>query len=637
MTKQIERILWSFLEDLRGKSNISRKWESVFNLMSLRFFEENRKQYNVPDNARWSQLNPISDEEVSTVLKEAYASFEAANVSAENLFIEENVNSLNLEEFYMIRGFANQLELKIPKAGETFETIWETMSSSVPELMSYSTPRMLGRLMALLLDVDKGAFYDGTMGSGQFLVEMGKEAQQFNQPFKLYGQEINSSILSIARMNMLMHDMPHKVKSGDTLTMPRFIQEGKLQTFDAVVMAFPFSMSWRETEEIKIKYDKYDRFPYGVPSKTKADWLFVQHGIASLNSTGRAAFLTTQGMLSTGATERKIRQKIIDDDLIETVILLPSNVLSDTSIPTTIIILNKNKSDERKGTIQLINTEEIFSDVKSKKRQSISITDKEIEEIITVYKLFSNIKNKSIIVNNDGIEDANLSFSAYANCVEVKTNFGLTEVNKKAFEKETLNRKTINEIGEIYRGIPSSNKEITDGEKCYVVQLSDIQDNQVILNNLSKMEVDSSRIRNSLVKEGDVLLSSRGNVIKVAVMPKTNKKVVLSQNILGIRPDREIINSYYLQTYLTSPVGMAYLTSTQKASAVLMLSQKDVRTISVPVINKEDQLMIGNKMKRAHAEYAEKIEYAKRQYQQEHQEAYNMANLNQYFQIIEED
>lgn len=637
MTKQIERILWSFLDDFRGKSNISRKWESVVNLMSLRFFEENRKQYNVPDNAMWSQLNPTSDEEVSTVLKEAYSSLEAANVAAENLFIEKNVNSLSLEEFYMIRGFVNQLELKIPKAGETFETIWGTMSSSVPELMSYSTPRMLGRLMALLLDVEKGAFYDGTMGSGQFLVEMGKEAQQFKQPFKLYGQEINSSILSIARMNMLMHDMPHKVKSGDTLTMPRFIQEGKLQTFDAVIMAFPFSMSWRETEEIKIKYDKYDRFPYGVPSKTKADWLFVQHGIASLNSNGRAAFLTTQGMLSTGATERKIRQKIIDDDLIEAVILLPSNVLSDTSIPTTIIILNKNKSDERKGTIQLINTEEIFSDVKSKKRQSISITDKEIEEIITVYKLFSNIKNKSIIVNNEGIEDANLSFSAYANYVEVKTNFGLTEVNKKAFEKETVNRKTIDEIGEIYRGIPSSNKEITDGEECYVVQLSDIQDNQVILNNLSKMEVDSSRIRNSLVKEGDVLLSSRGNVIKVAVMPKTNKKVVLSQNILGIRPDREIIDSYYLQTYLTSPVGMAYLTSTQKASAVLMLSQKDVRTISVPVINKEDQLMIGNKMKRAHAEYAEKIEYAKRQYQQEHQEAYNMANLNQYFQIIEED
>lgn len=241
----------------------------------------------------------------------------------------------------------------------------------------FYTPKEVGWLMAKLLDPQpRTTVYDPTCGSGGLLIKARMVYEEHHPKEKakaprLFGQESTAATFAIAKMNMFLHDYAEShVAIGDTLKNPKFSAEGAgLTQFDYVV-ANPM---WNQTgyDETFYQSDKWDRFAYGIPSD-KGDWGWLQHILASLKNTGRAAVVLDTGAVSRGSgsknrdRERDIRKAFVDNDLIEGVVLLPENIFYNTPAQGIIVLLNRKKPKERKNQIILINGSNLFYKEKPK-------------------------------------------------------------------------------------------------------------------------------------------------------------------------------------------------------------------------------------------------------------------------------
>lgn len=222
---------------------------------------------------------------------------------------------------YLLKNFADESG---KKAGEFF------------------TPRAVVRLMVQLLDPKEGeSIYDPTCGSGGMLVESVNQVRAHGQDprtLRLYGQEVNATTAAIARMNLYLHDIEtFAIKRGDTLRDPRFRDEAGLHRFDAVIANPPFSLkswgreSWSE--------DPFGRAEYGVPPDSYGDLAFVEHMVASMrHQTGRVAVVLPHGALFRGGPEQQIRRGLVEANLVDAVIGLPSNLFYSTTIPAALLV-----------------------------------------------------------------------------------------------------------------------------------------------------------------------------------------------------------------------------------------------------------------------------------------------------------
>lgn len=291
----------------------------------------------------------------------------------------------------------------------------------------FYTPREVAVLMARILDPQPGmTVYDPCCGSAGLLIKShlrllqthGKPANGHRRlpsevaPLKVYGQEINPSTYAIARMNAVIHDMEAEIVLGDTLHSPRFAQHGTLRRFD-LVAANPM---WNQDFPIATyENDPYDRFGYGIPPASTADWGWVQHMLHSLDETGRMAVVLDTGAVSRGSgskgtnRERDIRKAFVEDDLIEAVILLPENLFYNTSAPGIIMVVNKTKRNP--GEILLINASKQFD----KGRPKNHLADFHVAAITDAYEAWENQEALAAVINTDEAarNDYNLSPSRY--------------------------------------------------------------------------------------------------------------------------------------------------------------------------------------------------------------------------------
>jgi type I restriction enzyme M protein len=209
-------------------------------------------------------------------------------------------------------------------------------------------------------------------------------------------------------MNMFLHGVFNAdIRKGDTLREPQHTQQGEIMTFDRVIANPPFSLKKWGKEEAE--NDAYARFPYGTPPKDAGDLAFVQHMIASLNAEG---VVMPHGVLFRGSSEKAIRQGILDDDLLEAVIGLPSGLFYGTGIPACLLIINKNKPAERKGKVLFINSELDYEEGKNQNK----LRTQDIEKIVNTFDDYAEIKRYSRVVNLDEIRenDYNLNIRRYA-------------------------------------------------------------------------------------------------------------------------------------------------------------------------------------------------------------------------------
>lgn len=249
----------------------------------------------------------------------------------------------------------------------------------------FYTPAKVSTLLAKLVDPQPGnRIYDPTCGSASLLIKVAKEIG--NNNFALYGQENNGSTWALARMNMFLHEMDNAtIEWGDTLNNPKLIEGDSLMKFHVVVANPPFSLDKWGAENAS--FDAYHRFHRGIPPKSKGDFAFISHMIESAyEDIGKIGVIVPHGVLFRGSSEGLIRKKLIDENLLEAVIGLPSNLFYGTGIPAAILLFSKAKGK---------NTDVLFVDASSEyaagKNQN-ELRDQDIAHVLEVVKGFRAAK-----------------------------------------------------------------------------------------------------------------------------------------------------------------------------------------------------------------------------------------------------
>jgi len=254
--------------------------------------------------------------------------------------------------------------------------------------------------------------YDPTVGSGGFLIEARQYVEEKGQNPKnlaLYGQEQNGVTWSICKMNMILHDIPDAhIENEDTLTTPRFVENGYIRQFDRVLANPPFSQNYTKAN---IQFP--ERFKYGFTPETgkKADLMFLQHMIASLKPDGIMASVMPHGVLFRGGQEKIIREGMVKDDIIQAIIGLPSKLFYNTGIPACIVIINKRKPIHLKNKILFINADREYGEG----RNQYYLRPEDIEKIVTVFDNNLEIPKYSRLVDIKEIKenDFNLNIRRY--------------------------------------------------------------------------------------------------------------------------------------------------------------------------------------------------------------------------------
>ncbi|TEB07756.1 putative type I restriction enzymeP M protein [Pelotomaculum schinkii] len=371
-------------------------------------------------------------------------------------------------------------EGKVPAdtIGDAYEyMIGEFAGQAGKKAGSFFTPSEVSELMARIVDPKiSDTMYDPTCGSGSLLIKTGKTAQaKENNAIKkltLYGQEMNGSSWSMAKMNMFLHDiLDAKILWGDTLANPLHLDsDGNLMQFDVIVANMPFSQDkWAagfntggamngKGKEFKMEasLDKYHRFDWGVPPASKGDWAFLLHMIASLKSGGRIAAVAPHGVLFRGASEGRIRQNVIEKNLLDAVIGLPANLFYGTSIPACIIVFKKNRNRDDVLFIDASGKDENGVLRYRKDKNQNRLEPKHIEDIVNAYKNRTDIDKFARVATLDEIKanGYNLNIPRYVDTFaeealvdieEVKTN--IANIQKELAEVETQMAKYLKELG----------------------------------------------------------------------------------------------------------------------------------------------------------------------------------------------
>ncbi|MCX8193754.1 MAG: type I restriction-modification system subunit M [Candidatus Pacearchaeota archaeon] len=313
----------------------------------------------------------------------------------------------------------------------------------------FYTPREVAMLMALIVDPEQGEeVYDPCLGSGGLLIKCYlRFKEKFGEstkikPLKFYGQEDLHTTYAMAKMNVFIHRMEAEIALGDTMNRPAFLtSSGALKKFD-IVLANPM---WnQEFPQSTYENDTYNRFIYGYPPSSSADWGWIQHMFASLKDKGRMAVVLDTGAVSRGSgnegssREREIRKAFVENDFIEAVILLPENLFYNTTSAGIILIINKNKKNKDK--VLLINASKLFE----KGRPKNFIPDNYIKKIAEIYHKFKEEKGISKIVTKEEIakNDYNLSPSRYVSQAGEDTTLPLDEAITLLKEAEEERQKS---------------------------------------------------------------------------------------------------------------------------------------------------------------------------------------------------
>ncbi|WP_416903221.1 N-6 DNA methylase [Micromonospora echinospora] len=264
----------------------------------------------------------------------------------------------------------------------------------------FFTPREVVELIVeLLAPKNFESVYDPTCGSGGMLIASAnllKARGGRGYTLHLYGQEAVADTAGVARMNLFMHNLAQfQVEVGDTLKDPRFKKpDGSIAQFDVIVANPPYSLKWKP-------WTKDPRAIGGVAPQSSADWAFVQHMIASMDpKKGRAGVVLPHGVLFRGGQEAAIRQRVLDDDLLEAVIGLPANLFYSTSIPTCILVFRASgmKVKERRDGVLFIDASKRFTKAKIRN----ILTDVDIADVVTAYHSRFDANGNPVDPNEEG-------------------------------------------------------------------------------------------------------------------------------------------------------------------------------------------------------------------------------------------
>lgn len=269
----------------------------------------------------------------------------------------------------------------------------------------FYTPSQVVRLLVQLMKPEAGmSIYDPTVGSGGMLIQAHQYIEEQGQnpdDIELFGQESDPTVVAICKMNIILHNITkYNIEYGDTLDEPLNEKDGQLIQFDRVIANPPFSQNYN-----KATMQYQSRFSYGFAPETgkKGDLMFVQHMLASCKRNGKVVVVMPHGVLFRGGKEKEIRENMLKADVLEGIISLPPQLFYGTGIPACIMVFNKNKPDDLKNKVFIINADKDYAE--GKKQNTLRPEDIEKIDFVFSNKMeeanYSKLVDLETIAQND--------------------------------------------------------------------------------------------------------------------------------------------------------------------------------------------------------------------------------------------
>ena len=323
--------------------------------------------------------------------------------------------------------------------GDAYEFLISQFASEAGKKAGeFYTPHEVSDMMARIVTIDQEdkklfSVFDPTMGSGSLMLNV-RNYLNYPDSVKYHGQELNTTTFNLAKMNLILHGVDSedmRLRNGDTLNKDWPTDEP--YTFDSVLMNPPYSAKW-SADDTFLDDSRFNRYGKLAP-KTKADFAFLLHGYYHLKDSGTMAIVLPHGILFRGAAEGVIRKKLLEDGSIDAVIGLPGNMFFGTSIPTTVVILKKNRETR---DVLFIDASKDF--VKGKNQNKLSIEN--IDRIVETYKKRENVDKYAYVASFDEIKanDFNLNIPRYVDTFEEEEQIDLATIGselKAIREKKT--------------------------------------------------------------------------------------------------------------------------------------------------------------------------------------------------------
>lgn len=291
----------------------------------------------------------------------------------------------------------------------------------------FYTPSEVSETLARLVSPKEGdRICDPTCGSGSLLIRAAKQVGSRN--FSLFGQEMNGSTWALCKMNMFLHEVDAaRIEWEDTIRHPLLVENDALMKFDVVIANPPFSLD-KWGQEIASE-DRFERFSRGIPPKSKGDWAFISHMIATaIEGKGRVGVVVPHGVLFRGGQEGAIRKAIIEENLLDGVVGLPVNLFYGAGIPAALVIFDRARKPKGKDPVLFIDASSEFEQDANQNR----LRGQDIEKIVSTFHSRKEIEKYSHLATYAELEenDFNLNIPRYVDTFEPEPEVDLLAVRK---------------------------------------------------------------------------------------------------------------------------------------------------------------------------------------------------------------
>ena len=479
---ELHRAIWAIADDMRGSVDGWDFKSYVLGTMFYRFISENLTAYINEGEASGFDYAELSDEEAEQAreglvqekgffilpselfqnVRKRAPQDENLNMTLENAFrhIEESakgsvseddfaglfddfdVNSNKLgatvakrnEKLVKLLNGVGDMKLgdyrenTIDAFGDAYEYLMTMYASNAGKSGGeFFTPQEVSELLTRLAVAGKtevNKVYDPACGSGSLLLKAAKILGKENVRQGFYGQEVNITTYNLCRINMFLHDIPYdkfNIACEDTLTEPQHWDD---EPFEVIVSNPPYSIKWVGDDDVTLINDP--RFaPAGVLApKSKADMAFIMHSLSWLAANGTASIVCFPGIMYRGGAEKKIRKYLIDNNYIDCIIQLPSNLFFGTSIATCIMVLKRNKQDNK--TLFIDASAEFIKVTNNNK-----LTEANISKIVDEFMSREDVEYFARAVSYDEIkeQDYNLSVSTYVEPEDTREVIDIVQLN----------------------------------------------------------------------------------------------------------------------------------------------------------------------------------------------------------------
>lgn len=470
---QINKALWGACDTFRGAFDSSEYKNYILVFMFLKYMSDvwkdhyveykaqygddeeliqrklQRERFVLPENCSFDYLyENRNDTNIGEIIDKVLAKIEDKNLAKlEGVFRNISFNSDKLGQTKdrnrrlknLLDDFASPvLDFRPSKLGKVEDILGNAYMYLIGEFASgagkkggeFYTPDEVSELLAKLVNPKPGdRIFDPTCGSGSLLIKVAEQVRdkdnKNSKDFALYGQESNGDTWALSKLNMFLHGMDGaRIEWCDTINNPQLIEGDHLMKFDIVVANPPFSLDKWGYENAET--DRFKRFLRGIPPKSKGDYAFILHMIDTTLPDGRIGVIVPHGVLFRGAAEGKIRQKLIEENLLEAVIGLPSNLFFGTGIPAAIMIFNKAKKSKE---VLFIDASKEYQDGKKQNR----LREIDIQKIVATYQNFETIEKYSNVVTLKEIKenDFNLNIPRYVDTFEEEEPIDLAKVKEE--------------------------------------------------------------------------------------------------------------------------------------------------------------------------------------------------------------